>query len=244
MHSGPDKLKKSIRFTINLSNRSFELRPVFLLLILLALLITAVMTGARFFPQEKQQDHLLGQLSKLQHKQQRLHEKLAENEALLALRDGQIEGLKQEMEQLRGEKTAMKSRLEMFDEVLASKKVKGVHFLRPEFSWEDQHSISYQLILVKGENYPRWIQGHLEFSVIDANGQTVLLSNQKGKNRHKIEMTSHAFVEGTLVWPQNWRPETLHVTLINHLGKQKGHIEIPVLASRLSRDSTVKEQRP
>jgi len=244
MRSGRDILSKPIHFTIRRgANQHVVVHPAVLLLILLALLLTGAITAAHYFSQQ-QSNELLGEISHLQHEQKRLNQTLAENEALLALRDGQIEGLKQEMGQLRGEKIAMKKRLEMFDDVLASRKIKGVHFLRPNFVWADEHTITYQLILVKGENYPRWIKGHLEFSVIDASGQTVLLNNSKGRNRHKVEMTTHAFIEGRLRWPNNWQPQTLHVRLINHLGKQKGHIEIPLLANIVSQGRNLKEQAP
>jgi len=195
-----------------------------------SLLISAGMIGHAFFP-STQRIALDQQITQLQQKQDELTGKLAKTEAMLSLGKGQIDGLKQEMSLLGSENSIMKKRLAMFEDVLAARKVSGIHFLRPMATWQDNHTIAYQLILVKGENYPRWIKGQLSFSVTDTDGHVIMLNSKKGKTSHKIEMKTHSFVEGTLAWVQTWRPDTLTITLIDHLGRKKGTIEIPIFSS-------------
>ncbi len=155
--------------------------------------------------------------------------KLAEDEALLALRDAQIDSMQQQLQQDRQQMQQMQQRLDLFDQVLAERKVAGIHFLKPSAVWQDAHTIAYQLILVKGQNYPRWIIGHLTFTVNDAQGNSIVLPVAKKKHSgEKIEMTTQSFIEGTLAWPNSWQPAALHITLINHKGRAKGTITIPI----------------
>ncbi len=226
-------LNQPLRITIGNDSdhwqRSATLRAYIVMILVASLLLAAIMIGHALFP-SAQQTALLDQLTQLQQKQDRLTGKLAETEALLSLSNGQIDGLKQEMALLGSENNIMKKRLAMFEDVLAARKVSGIHFLRPIATWRDNHTIAYQLILVKGENYPRWIKGHLSFTVTGADGKSIPL-NPKKANNSKVEMKTHAFMEGTLIWPQQWLPDRLTVTLIDHLGRQKGTIEIPIFSS-------------
>jgi len=182
-------------------------------------------------------DHPTAQQQKLnspqQHAQSLLSNKIAESEALLALRDSQIEGMKQEIQRNQLDMQNMRQRLDMFDDVLAARKVAGVHFLKPSATWKNDHTIAYQLILVKGKNYPRWIIGHLTFIVENNKGHPISLQPaKKANNGSSIEMTTQTFIEGTLAWQQTWRPKTLIITLINHKGRNKGSITIPITPNR------------
>ncbi|MDQ7000608.1 MAG: hypothetical protein Q9M12_06985 [Mariprofundus sp.] len=210
--------------------RTITVRVYVVIVLFASLLISAGMIGHAFFP-STQRIALDQQITQLQQKQDELTGKLAKTEAMLSLGKGQIDGLKQEMSLLGSENSIMKKRLAMFEDVLAARKVSGIHFLRPMATWQDNNTITYQLSLVKGENYPRWIKGHLSFSVTGADGQVITLSAKKGKRSLKVEMKTHAFMEGTLAWPQTWQPDRLTITLIDHLGRQKGKIEIPIFSS-------------
>ncbi|MDQ6981756.1 MAG: hypothetical protein Q9M08_01940 [Mariprofundus sp.] len=212
------------------NSRTFTLRTYIWIILASLPLIAAIMIGHAYFP-STQQTAFRDQLTQLQHKQNQLTGKLADTEALLSLSNGQVAGLKEEMMLLGSENSTMKKRLDMFEDVLAARKVSGIHFLRPMARWLDNNIITYQLILVKGENYPRWIKGHLSFSVTDPDGHVIMLSSNKGKNGHKVEMKTHAFMEGSLAWAQPWRPDRLTITLIDHLERKKGTIEIPIFSA-------------
>ena len=165
----------------------------------------------------------------LQEKQSVASGKLAKTEALLSLRDAQIKNMQQQLQHDNEDIQHMQQRLDLFDQVLAGRKLAGVHFLRPSAIWQGDHNIAYQLILVKGNNYPRWIKGHLAFRALDREGHSALLTPAKiAKSGFKIEMTEQSFIEGVLHWQQPWQAQTLRMTLINHLGRNKGSIEIPI----------------
>jgi len=227
-------LNKPLRITTNNGSgnnaRTVTLRTYAWIILISLPLIAAAMIGHSFIPSAKQ-TALFDQLAQLQQKQDQLTGKLAETEALLSLSKGQIEGMKQEIALLGSENSIMKKRLAMFEDVLAARKASGIHFLRPMATWRDNRTIAYQLILVKGENYPRWIKGQLSFTVTGTDGHVITLSSKKSKTSLKVEMKTHAFMEGTLLWPQKWHPDTLTITLIDHLGRKKGTIEIPIFGS-------------
>jgi len=212
--------------------KRISIRPLTLLAASLALIACIAWAGkiilAPEYPAGQQQMAASNTL-----KQPGLSTKLAETEALLSLRDAQIESMQQQLQQDRLDIQHMQQRLDLFDQVLAERKVAGIHFLRPAAIWKDKHTIAYQLILVKGKNYPRWIIGHLAFTVKDAKGNSIALPVTKNKNSgDKIEMTTQSFIEGTLAWPNSWRPSALHITLINHKGRTKGTITIPIAEPR------------
>lgn len=208
--------------------KRISIRPLTLLAIAFVIIILTGLAGKNILvpdnPLEQQQ-----RTTSLQQEHLRLNAKLAETEALLSLRDVQIQSMQQQLQQDRQDMQQMQQRLDLFDQVLAERKVAGVHFLRPSATWKDKHTIAYQLILVKGKNYPRWIIGHLAFTVTDAKGRPIALpTTKKTNNGNKIEMTTQTFIEGALAWSKSWRPKTLNITLIDHKGRNKGNITIPI----------------
>ena len=198
-----------------------------LLVTLVVLATTAVAIGLLFHSGEA--SDIKQQVIILQGKQVELSGNLAKTEALLSMRNTQIKSMQQQLQRDQEDMQRMQQRLDLFDQVLAERKVAGIHFLRASATWQDDHSIAYQLILVKGNNYPRWIKGHLAFSALDSEGHTTLLTPaKKAKTGFNIEMTEQTFIEGVLSWHQPWQPQTLRMTLINHRGRNKGSIEIPI----------------
>jgi len=174
--------------------------------------------------------------------------KLDQRDAELALRDSQLKSLQLQIEQDLRKEQVMRQRLAMFDDVLAARDVRGVHVLHPDMHWSEQDGvISYQLVLVKGENYPRWALGHVEFSARLPDGNSILLRDKKGRSEHKYEMTTHLFMEGTLLWPEKSAPTTLHVTLIDHRGKKIRQTDIPVFtmnSTEISQSAAATEHTP
>jgi len=222
---------------------SFHLYPIVLLLvagllfiIISVAIITALATDKQtLFSQQSQS-------SKLQQQLERIQQRNTETEVFLLLRDAQIDAMKQEIERLQHERSDMQKRLEMFDEVLAARKVKGVHMLRPSAQWQNNNLISYSLILVKGENYPRWRKGTLQFSVKTAEDKVLQLQTERGKSSKKFEMTTQEFITGSLAWSEPWKPETLIITMFSETGKQTGEVTVPVLSHVLADTDATKEK--
>jgi len=215
------------------SVKRISIRPFTLLLMTLGVLAAIGLAANLLFRSSEQvgnhSDKQQQAIKLQQDKQADLRGKLSETEALLSLRDAQIKSMQQQLQRDKTDMQRMQQRLDLFDQVLAERKISGVHFLRPLAVWKGNHSIAYQLILVKGNNYPRWIIGHLAFSVVGDKGHSIVLpTSKKEKSGFKIEMTEQTFIEGTLYWQPSWHPQSLNVTLINHLGRNKGSINIPI----------------
>jgi len=168
-------------------------------------------------------------IAQLQYEQRHLTSKLSETEAMLALREGQIESMQQQLLRNNHDMHSMKQRLAMFEDVLASRKVGGWHILHPTALWIDEQTISYHLVVVKGENYPRWAKGHLSFSVIGPKGETIPVANKRGKKSLKFDMTTHAFFEGAIPWSKEWQPEMLVISMFDKRRKNNQKIQVPIL---------------
>lgn len=209
--------------------RTITLRPLPLLALIGLLMIVAALLTIIFIHPSGTDKRTRLTMQALQQEKRTLNSKLAEAEAMLAVRDNQISSMQQLLQQDKQTIEAMQHRLDLFDDVLAARKVAGVHFLHPVVHWQDDHTIAYQLILVKGKNYPRWIIGHLTFRATSGKAHALTLqTGKKGNSGRKVEMTTQAFIEGNLHWPAAWRPSALHITLIDHKGRKKGSIAVPI----------------
>ncbi|MDQ6993519.1 MAG: hypothetical protein Q9M31_08585 [Mariprofundus sp.] len=160
------------------------------------------------------------------HKQQA---ELSRMQAEQALAHSQIEALKKQIHADMRTQHLMQKRLTWFDDVLEARTVKGVHILHPEAQWiKEQNLITYQLVLVKGENYPRWALGHMAFTTHTDDGKILRLKNTKGQSAIKYEMTTHKYLQGTLAWHSKDQPSTLHLTLINNYHKKIRQADFPI----------------
>ncbi|MDX8384351.1 MAG: hypothetical protein R8M45_09735, partial [Ghiorsea sp.] len=99
--------------------------------------------------------------------------------------------------------------------------------------WQGEHSIAYQLVVVKGLNYPRWAKGNIRFSVLGQHGESIPLDNKRGKKKRAFDMTSHAFFEGVIPWSKGWKAKTLIISLIDKRGRNNQKVEVPILTPQL-----------
>ncbi|NWF36819.1 hypothetical protein [Mariprofundus sp. KV] len=208
---------------------SFRLYPIVLLLAAALLFIIISVGTITMLALDKQllvsQQH---QISELQHQQSLLSQQNSKVEAQLSLRDAQIEAMKQQQKQLEHKNINMQKRLDMFDDVLAARKKKGLHMLKPAAYWKQSDQISYSLILVKGQNFPRWQKGELSFSVMNPEGEELPLRNLKGREKYKFDMTTQQFVSGSLVWAESWQPENLIITIVDLTNRNTDRFSIPI----------------
>lgn len=171
-------------------------------------------------------------IAQLQYEQRHLTSKLSETEAMLALRNSKLESMQQELTRNAHDMYLMQQRLTMLDDVLAARKVGGWHILHPTAYWQDAHTIAYQLVVVKGGNYPRWAKGNIRFSVLGQHGKSIPLDNKRGKKSRMFDMTSHAFFEGVIPWSKGWQAKTLIVSLMDKRKKNNQTIEVPILTTQ------------
>ncbi len=209
-------------------SKQLTVRPCMLIVLLLSVVGLAAVAGSMLISPIHRAQHTQ-YIAQLQYEQRNLSSKLAEVEAMLALRDAQIESMQAESLRNAHDMRLMNKRLAMFDDVLAARKVGGWHILHPTAQWLDDHAIAYSLVVVKGENYPRWAKGHISFSVMDSNGQTIALENKAGKRSLRFDVTTHVFFEGTIPWSKNWQAKVLTISLFDKRGKNNQKIEIPIV---------------
>jgi len=202
---------------------------LFTLILSVLVMLAAVAILAPMLLSSSQYAQQRQHIAQVQYENRHLTSTLSETEALLALRNGQIEELQKELLRNSHDMLTMKQRLTMFDDVLAARKVGGWHILHPTAQWQDDQSIVYHLVVVKGENYPRWAKGHLSLSVTAPNGDEIVLQSKKGKRSLQFDMTTHAFFEGTIPWLRTWQPKMLYISLFDKRGKNNQQIEIPIL---------------
>ncbi|MDQ6969640.1 MAG: hypothetical protein Q9M16_03935 [Mariprofundus sp.] len=210
------------------SSKHIIFRLWMLLLLMLAVIFAAAVAGSILMPPPHSAQHKQ-YIAQLQYEQRNLTHKLSETEAMLALRDAQIESMQAESLRNTHAMRAMHKRLAMFDDVLAARKVSGWHILHAMAEWLDDHTIAYSLVVVKGENYPRWAKGHISFSVLDSNGTLIGLDNKAGKRSLQFDVTTHKFFEGQIAWTKNWRAKMLMISLFDKRGKNNQQIEIPIV---------------
>jgi len=133
------------------------------------------------------------------------------------------------MEKENRQKAVMQKRLDMFENILASRKIRGVHILQASAYWQNEQVIAYDFILAKGENYPRTAIGKISFSVAEAEGKKIMLVNEQGETAMAYKFVTHAFMQGSLAWKQAEQPGQLLITLFNKRGKQISQAKIPII---------------
>jgi len=209
-------------------SKTLTVRPCTLIVLVLIVVGLAAAAGSMWIPSthRAQQAQYIAQL---QYEQRNRNSKISELEAMLALRDAQLESMLAEALRNAHDMRVMNKRLAMFDDVLAARKVGGWHILHPIAQWLDKHTIAYSLVVVKGENYPRWAKGHIRFSVMDAKGQSIALENKAGKRSLRFDVTTHVFFEGEIPWAEDWQAKVLTISLFDKRGKNNQQIEIPIV---------------
>ncbi len=168
------------------------------------------------------------QISLLQHEQARLMDAVAEKDALLALRDQQIESLKDEIKGLHQQHSRMQEKMDMFNSILDARKNHGVHLLQAAAHRLNDQSVAYSFVLVKGGSYPRTAIGSIRFSALSPDHEAITLSLPDGEDALPYRTQSHTFVQGTLPWSEAWQPGSLRITLLDRHGKEIGVSEVHI----------------
>ncbi len=176
--------------------------------------------SARYY-QMKQQNH-------------DLRNQLATRDGELALADEQIDGLKNELSssQQRGED--IRQSLNIYESILEARKSSGVRVLRASAQMEDASSatgrskLSYSIVLVKGGNYPRSVSGSVRVVALGKDNQQLLLKLGKKTDELRYHMDTHAFLDGSVTWSQDWRPVKLQITRLNSEGSERDQMDIDI----------------
>lgn len=205
--------------------RNLKVRPIYIILIFLGTFLIAFLLGFRLTPSSHVQS-LVPQHIQLQRQYDQLRSELAEISALNDLKEQQLESMKQELLTQQSSYNELTHRLRMFENILEARKANGLQLLHADATWKDGESFQYNLTLVKGGNYPRYISGKIQMTAQSPAAETIEieLNNQQTELPFRIE--THTFLHGIAKWEQEWRPNKILVTIINHRGKQLLQTEI------------------
>jgi len=168
------------------------------------------------------------QITRLQHEQGRLKDTVAEKEALMSLKEQQVESLNAEITGLRQQQSSLQEKLDMYDNILNARKDQGVHLLQVAAQRQPDHSIAYSFVLVKGGNYPRTASGNITFSTLNPANEPVTIPLATGEAALPYSTRSHTFMQGDLPWNQSWRPKKLRMTLFDQRGKEMSQSEVNI----------------
>jgi hypothetical protein len=203
--------------------RHVNIRPLTLILLLCMLLAGSFFAGSFFAasrPSRSQNQTQPAAPEQKKQEQARIKNALVKSEALLSMREQQIESMQQDMKKNQQLISSMHESMKMFETILAARKIPGVHLLQASAHWQADQSIAYRFVLVKGENYPRLVTGSVQFSVRTPENKVLYLNDKDGEKSLQYSMKTHVFLQGDIAWAKDWRPERLKITLFNQQGKQ------------------------
>lgn len=186
--------------------------------------------GWHFAP--RQNEALSSRYYQLQRENHDLRNQLATREGELAISNGQIDALKNELLADQQQTEELKQTKTIYESILQTRKLAGVHLLRASAHMENDEPakgvqrLVYSIVLVKGGNYPRTVKGSLRITALGKDGQKQLLQLGRRAAELPYVMNTQTFLEGSVIWQQDWRPVTLHITRLNTKGEERDHMDI------------------
>jgi len=207
--------------------RHVIIRPLRMLLAAL-LLASAGFAAGLYFSPEPDTSAWTYRLSQLEQEKSELLSKSAEQDALLTLRNDEIDSLKQELESLRQSLASAKKRLTMFDSILNARKEQGINIVNASTRWLDGNRIAFQMLLVKGGNYPRRVSGHMLLAATNPAGEEVRLMTEEDPEGLPYEMENHTVLKGSVDWTQEWKPDQVTIIVLNHRNKEVARKDITI----------------
>lgn len=204
----------------------FSFRPLTPVIIVLLLFGGTLLAGYLLWPAPP--DPAAAQkLKQLTQEKKRLAGSLAEQQALLAMRDDQIDGMQQALDEQQQSIETMQSKLNMYDSILNLRKKEGVHIFSASAHWQEKNRLAYSILLVKGGSKTRYAAGHIILQATAPDHQQVELK----LGRHgsiSYDMETHTLLEGTATWNQSWRPEQLTLIVLNPYNKEVARSELTI----------------
>lgn len=154
--------------------------------------------------------------------------RLAAAEAELSLRQERLTTMQEEMASQQQDNERLQERMRVYETILQSRKTSGVRILKAEASWLGMDSIRFDVVLVKGGNYPRRASGSLRIMAKDSHGRESMVKAGGDSADLSYEVESHAFLHGYLKWQQDWRPDRLLIIRLNRQGELRDQMEVQI----------------
>ena len=205
--------------------RNLKVRPISIILFILFTFLIAMALGYNL-PVSNSTQSLIPKHIQLQHQYDQLHSELAESNALNDLKEQQLESMKQELLAQQSSNSELIQRLRMFESILEARKANGLQLLNAKAKWADREGIQYNLTLVKGGNYPRYLSGIVKITAQSPEGEAVEIELENQKTELPFRVETHTFLRGLAKWGHDWHPDKILVVVFNHKGKELLQAEI------------------
>ena len=202
--------------------RNFNTRYITVFLLFLLLVASAFVAGAWYAPFHNFQQ-IIPENIKLKRQNIEMQRELADMNTVNALKDEQLNSLKEQLELQETEIVNVSKQLHMYKSILDERKGTGIHILESKAELANQ-KISWASLFVKGGSYPRYLKGKYEVFALDSKGNRVTLTEDK--LRYKIE--SHIFVQQSFNWSKTWKPTRLELVVYNARRKEVLRKMIPI----------------
>jgi len=151
----------------------------------------------------------------------------AEARATLKIRNARIQALEEELARSERHARELASRIRIYESILEARKSAGVRILRAKAHWTPPNLIAWDIVLVKGGNYPRRVAGSLKLIGMDDGGHQALLRVADDETL-PYRMETHTFLRGSAPWLETWRPTRLRIIRLNHRGEARDQLDIVI----------------
>ncbi len=178
----------------------------------------------------------------LQQQNQGLQDQAASLQGEFALAKEQIDGLKKELLSGQQKNETLRQRLNIYESILEARKSGGVRILRATARIKEGNILNYNLVLVKGGNYPRSVRGSVRIHAIGGKGQKALLKLGKKTAELPYKMDTHVFLEGNTPWQHTWQPEKLQITRLNYQGAERDQMGITLEHDATAQDASTRDE--
>jgi len=200
--------------------RNIHIRPITVLLIPAVTLLLGMLFSDNKAPSKKNNDMEIIQ-HKLQQQFSTIRAQLVASNTENSLKQAQIKSLKKILTQQQEDISALQQRIQVFNSILTARKGHHVQIIQTTLQTTSPHSLFFHVTLVKGGNYPRHIQGYLQFIYHDAEGNAHVLRFQGEKEALPYKMETHIFLQGKIhaagLTPLPQHP-SIDLIVMNHKG--------------------------
>ncbi len=207
--------------------RRFRISPRALLLFMLAL-IAAGATAGWLAAGQRARPPMAPAHPEWKQQLQQAHNRLAEADAELRIRNARIAALNQELQQSKRQIDTLSHRIRIYESILEARKTAGVRILRAHARWAASDAIAYDIVLVKGGNYPRRVSGRLRLVALAGDGRKKVVPLSDGEPELPYRLETHTFLHGRIPWTETWRPARLRVIRLNRKGEPRDQVDIRI----------------
>ena len=154
---------------------------------------------------------------------------LADAEARLQLQQETNRAQQQALHALQRELQGTQQRLDMLEDILRTRRKPGVHILHAQAQWQ-QDALQLHLVIVKGGNYPRTIEGDIAiFATHDES--SIAIPFDTGRQTLPYRLKNHMILDERIPWTMPWRPDHITVVLRDQRGKERARVPLNLAAA-------------